>query len=705
MTNTLSEWESRLSETVRGLETQKAGGLLRAVPERSEWERFLGTVKATYSEWRGNWLKFPHCLIVLYGGVAFFGYDTNRFWPEFARALGRDRIPVNQQTDLNRAFLLAAGKALLPAPDVFGPGAYVSLAVSYIGIPLSLWDEFLEFCEWALWNDDWNTLPEKAWADAVEKQIGGRPRLKYFLLQNREVASVFVRELLEARSLLSQDTTLSVKELAHASLLRMEYFVEVPETDEFLRPADPDSLSLQRPHLFWDGERNRISIHLPAVPRENLPGTWRLGACSESASATPDEMMINSRAFAPWLSLTLEAGPVRESYRLAGLRPWGIFDPQRGTFASSNRDELPTRHFELIATSPLANLTRAGFDEDDHPANEQRTLPDSATCYVTSLWPTGGTARASWGESESERKTVVFRSKPKIEARLYISPGAASGCFKRKEGRLEMEHFPLICVSIPSGYFRKPHSVLKSRVEISVDHLAAAGEWKQLSEDEHREYYSWEWGDPPVKSAPQGRTLGSLKELRGIDVRPPDQRGSRRLRVICRDLGLDHDYGVTIVSRRPRVDTCWRRLPGRLLPWFALCQVETGMRWDELLLAQAVIAPQGRLFYPLLKQYLGYGLLSYEGRKWRIAESRAVMLVTSARSLEMRYCGDPSRLWSTYRYMLDSYDTEPLPEILVGGRRGEPPFFLMEWRPTDAGPLRRHLRREGVRLVANLWEP
>jgi len=704
MADTLADWESRLADTVRSLDMQKAGALLRAVPVRPEWELFLGVVRAAYSEWRERWLRFPHSLVVLYGGVAFFGYDTNRFWPEFTRAVGRDRIPVNQQTELNRAFLLAARKILLPAPDVFGPGAYVSLAVSYIGIPLSLWDEFLEFCEWALWHDEWSTLSEDAWADAVEKQIGGRPRLKDFLLQNREVASVFVRELLEVRSLLSQDKSLPVRELAQASLLRMEYFVEVPETDEFLRPADPDSLSLQRPHLFWDGERNRISVYLPAVPKENLPATWQLGGCSQPASTTPNEMVINSKAFDRWLPLTLQTSTIRESYRLTGLNPWGLFDSDRGVFVSPSRDELPIRHFELIATSPLTNLTRTGFDEDEHPTNERRTLPDASACYVTNLWPTGGAALASWGE-ESERKTVVFRSRARIEANLYISSGAASGYFKRKDGRLEVERLPLVCVSIPSGYFRKPYSVLNSRVAVSVDHREAAGEWRRLSEDDRREYYSWEWDDPPVKTSPQGRTLRSLKDLGSVDLRPPDQRGSRRLRIVCRELGLDHDYGITVVSQRPRVSSCWKHLPGRLLPWFALCQVETGMRWDELVLAQAVIAPDGRLSYLSLRHYLACGLLSYEGRRWRIAESRAVLRVVSHSSLEMRYCGDPSHLWSTYRCMLDSYGTEPLPEIQVGGMRGEPPFFLMEWRPTDAARLRLYLRRARVRLVANLWEP
>jgi hypothetical protein len=261
----------------------------------------------------------------------------------------------------------------------------------------------------------------------------------------------------------------------------------------------------------------------------------------------------------------------------------------------------------------------------------------------------------------------------------------------------------LVCVSIPSGYFRKPSSMLRTRVTISVDNHAAAGAWRRLSGDEQQEYFSWEWHDPPVVSNPLGLTLRSLKELRSVDLSQPDLRGARRLRVVCRELGLDLDFGISLVSQRPRVNRCWEGLPGKLLPWFALCQDELGMRWDELALAQAVIAPQGRIPYMLMKRYLSCGLLSYEGRRWRIAESRAVIRRQQPLSIEVGFCGDPSILWTTYRRMLDSYGNEPLPEISVGGGTGEPPFFLMEWRSSDEGRLRQYLGREGVRFVSDLW--
>ena len=91
-------------------------------------------------------------------------------------------------------------------------------------------------------RDDWTGWSDEKWSEIAIKRAGGRTRLRNFLLDNREAASDFIQEMHKARKSLSEDQSLKISDLQQASLLRQEYFDEVPETAEFLRPEDPDSV-------------------------------------------------------------------------------------------------------------------------------------------------------------------------------------------------------------------------------------------------------------------------------------------------------------------------------------------------------------------------------------------------------------------------------------------------------------------------------
>jgi hypothetical protein len=151
-------------------------------------------------------------LVLLYSGLAFFKYDDNTFWPQFARAVGENAIPTNKQTEINQAFGLSARDFDLPIRKNTRGIDFVGSAIAYIGIPLSLWDGFLDICEWALWRNDWNAMSTEEWADAIERRAGGQRRLKRFLIDNRETARDFVKELLDAREILSNDPHLTIRD-------------------------------------------------------------------------------------------------------------------------------------------------------------------------------------------------------------------------------------------------------------------------------------------------------------------------------------------------------------------------------------------------------------------------------------------------------------------------------------------------------------
>ena len=235
---TLEYWENYFSKAFQNIDKskrEKAGALLPIIPDREKWNQFLESVKTEWQSWRKNLKEFPSSLIVLYGGVAFYEYYTREFWPQFAEAIGHDLSP-GQRQGANEAFVLVAEQHDLKIRQRQNGTDYVGSAVHHIGIPLSLWDEFLEVCEWALLTHNWNEFPDEQWSEFATKRSLGRTRLENFLVDNRDTASDFIKEMHEAREILIKDQSMTIGDLKQASLLRPEYFEEVPETAEFSSP-------------------------------------------------------------------------------------------------------------------------------------------------------------------------------------------------------------------------------------------------------------------------------------------------------------------------------------------------------------------------------------------------------------------------------------------------------------------------------------
>ncbi len=491
----LANWEENFQKALQVIDKAKrqtAGALLSAIPSHEEWDEFLGLVKAEWQAWRKDLRSYPHCLAILYSGLAFYEYDENRFWPQFAKAIGSGSLPDNQQGEINRAFAKAAESLGLKIRWRDSGTDYVGSAIYHIGIPLSLWDGFLEICEWALWQDDWKGLSDEEWSEAATKRAGSRTRLRNFLLHNREAASAFIQELHDARKILIEDQHLTIGDLQQACLLRREYFDEVPETAEFLRPANPESLFQERALLVWDEQRFRISLHLPAVVRDKLPATWKIGTHTQKAAATPNTLTLNSAAFTPTLLLQLESGQQSETQRLRGIKPWGLFDLEKNRFVNPERQQLPIGSYVLISPEKLDDISRKGFDEEENPVNEAYELDDGALFYVTRLWSMGKTAELSFTQAGVVRK-LDFRSSFKIEARIFAGEGSYAANFSRFKEYIKIERLPLLCVVIPFGSFQNTESVLQRKFRVSVGEQPTDGKWEKRHEDDSQEFYFWRW--------------------------------------------------------------------------------------------------------------------------------------------------------------------------------------------------------------------
>lgn len=275
---------------------QRAGALLRCVPDRTEWEELQQMLKN--SPWAveltvqpGN--PFPYLLLVLYAGVAFHEYKDATFWPQFCRVVGLSSLSPTRKRKLNGNFAQAAKAAGFPIIQNDAGCSFVGTAVFFIGVPVFLWDEFLIVCEWALYCKDWKNFSDDQWREELQKRFGRWKRLLKFLIENRKAAAGFIQEMLDARKMLTEDDQLNLSDIRQASILRPEYFEEVPETAEFLRPNNPESLLQRRPRLLW--RDNRIAIHLPPVSEEDA--AWRFDKKTQPASNVATEFPIHGKAF------------------------------------------------------------------------------------------------------------------------------------------------------------------------------------------------------------------------------------------------------------------------------------------------------------------------------------------------------------------------------------------------------------------------
>lgn len=747
--DTLFQWEKCFAERLDKItpdQRQKAGTLLALIPNRNEWQEFLSVVR---SEWlslqnKPHWR--PGCLLTLYGGLAFYEYRENTFWQQFADAAAIPSLSANQQKEINESFAYVAGKYGLRILKREHGSDYVGSAIYHIGVPLSLWSGFLEICEWALWQDNWRHLLDDEWKESISKRAGSRTRLIRFLTDNREAASDCIQEMLDARRLFSESESLTISEVKECLFLREEYFEEVPETADFLRPANPDSLFRDRARLVWEEQRNRICLYLPAVSPDKLPATWHIGDIQQQASNTPATLVLNAAAFSSHLSLGLQSNSHTETQRLLGLSPCGLFDLQRNKFVNHDREQLPIGAYAIISASKLY-IKRKGFDEDEdeNPLNELYELKDGTTCYVTRLCPKAKIAEIEITDQHQTKK-IRFCSREGIETRILPGIGNLAMRFIHTPERIQVERLPLVCVSIPTGYVNDAESAVRSKVQVTIgdaQNYRVCGEWQELSiNNKEREVFFWCWDSKPLRknyetTSHHGWDMDFWKSLKP-NYETPDLTGSQAIQIRSLALGLQDEHVFDVLTSRSLPEDCWKNLPGDYLPWVLLCQSSKGMQWDELANLRNLIAPDRQDDDRLQRQlydYKRFGFLTRDGGAWTITESRA-KLQCDETVCEVSFCGDPSILWGLYRHITNftsdaaakpqtakpspangrprlikksstafkqSSPSFPIVEIVSCSSR--PPFLTMRWRCDLKEKIQHFLKQSSVRIVSDLWRP
>jgi len=697
---TLSEWESGFRSSFQQIVSpDKAGFLLKVIPDHSEWDKFTIDIKNEWGVFRENLSKYPCCLVVLFGGIAFYRYDENTFWPEFIKVTNESLNPA-KQNEIAGHFANAAKSLGLKILSKEKRVSYVGSAVHSIGVPIALWDDFLEICEWALWNPKWRSLPDNEWSDVIGKRLGGRKRLRKFLLDNREMANVFIREVLDAREILTSDPNSSIKDIAQASILRYEYFDEVPETADFFRPENPESLFRNRAKLIWNESGAQISIYLPAIDSDKLPAKWIIGELSQDAASTPDEIVLNTAAFTENISLEFISDKHKDVQRIKGANGWGLFDLGRGGgLVNANRQELPISNYLLASPEKIEILARDGFEDKESVVNDPFEFSDGSRCFITYLWPISNFADLTLKIGNQQHR-IRFRARLKIEAKFF--PGRfnrAAHFVHLANDRLKVEHLPVLCVSIPTGYFKDNKEILNTGFNVFIDQHKAPGGWENCKDhtDGDRELFFWRWDGPPaIKIETKSR------QLKDLTYKAIDLKGDRQVSI--NSINFNIIYNIHLAHSYNGMDRCWQKLPGSYVLWFLLCQSTQGMKWDDLVLAKNIMAPQQRVSYYLLRKYAELGFVVQKGRLWKINQSRAVIRSANGKC-EMSYCGDPSILWGLYRYICYQrmIPIEQLPIIEVIDKRGELPYLHVTWDAVMQKELAIFLKRKGIYLTSQLW--
>jgi hypothetical protein len=708
----LADWEKRFALSLREIlkdQRGKAGAMLPVIPSRDEWDQFVAEVRNEWWHWEWIFTLNPGCLVVLYDGVAFYNYRSGAFWDGFAEVVGASPIPVNVQTAINRSFTNSAKRFELRV----APGNFVGSAVAHIGIPISMWDGFLHVCEWALWTDGWDDCADNTWRDAISRRLGGQARLIRFLIDNRDAATQFVTEMLDARRVLSADRTLTVSGIAQALILRVEYFDEVPETADFLRPDDPESLFSDRANLAWNEERQTISLHLPPVDSKSLPARWCCNGCVQPATDTATELAINSIAFTTTLRLELQSKNGPACQRIAAIDEWAIYDELRKRFVNRGRDLLPVSTYTLISLQPLKPNLGYGWSQDpEDPAIDlAHELADGTRIYLSRLFPESRRPKLQIGDGPwihfAQRRNVALRvfcgDKPRNAARFSILP----------TGMIRTETWPRPFLEVPLSLVRDDD--IPSEFIVWLDGKRACGKWKLYEfdppdveeEKAERAFYFWQWDEQPIPPPPTQTTIHrsfSALDNNVIQPRVLNWTGEHTLHVESRRLGrlsfgAEQECKFELVQPTP--DHLWPNNWGDYMACVLLAQVQDEATWEEVRFAREATAMWTDInlnaVYYQIRKLEQHGFLVVRGHRYLDFHSRITLTNFQHNSFRGEFCGLSSKLYDLTRIV------QPLKIAVAPSERGYPAKLHIDWHHDKRHAVRDACANLKIENVQRLW--
>jgi hypothetical protein len=257
-------------------------------------------------------------------------------------------------------------------------------------------------------------------------------------------------------------------------------------------------------------------------------------------------------------------------------------------------------------------------------------------------------------------------------------------------------------------------AVLRTKFKLSVDSSKGLGRWEKSSfETDGKEHFIWDWNSQPIQSESSGKKVKTFQDL-AREWKPVKLEGNHSI-CIASEHGTHYSLDVDLVNATDDFRDCFRNLPGKMLPFSIICQTSDGMTWDDIMLAREIIDKDGKLYFGQLCKLADHGLLRKSGRKWFIAESRAIVEVkdinTSSNVILKKcvvdFCGDPSFLWGLYRYVRAKSPKGTkvsFPQIEIMTSKGFPSHCQMHWGNSHKLDIVQYFRNYGVKICQNsLW--
>lgn len=702
------------------------GACVAALPDAANLQEYLTTLRTAWSQgWCNQPTRYPHLLLRLYHCVAFLRYEGNAFWASFGEAVGDSRIADdgNRQSDVNKAFACAAEKLGLKV--ICGKdGArhlYVQSAVRHVGIPVRIWRGFVEVCERLFVEpEDWKQWPDDRWQDAIHLWLGGRKNLRAFFVENRSTAAKWIDEMVEARRILEKNPDWTLDDVAQVSHLRPEYFDEVPETANFLRPTDTETLFRDRPRLRlrWQPGSVAIQIETPRLKSESLlPADWFVLGQRVKASTNPVPIPLHSGAFRQDLALKLvRAGEELKSFRLGGLAPWGLWSESSGAFISLQARELPMDDYVLVSKSPLDFANRDGWlgdNADETRWNQEAQMPDGSTCFVSRLVPDA--RRASLEVLGWHR--ITFAPRARLELRVFPRETERFFLTFNPPNSIALPAWPRFVLKAPKGLLAntadETQTLLEKEFHFVTRGTRIPGHWlhdedasRHLEGEDVFFYRVQEDWLPPSHKARPTRLLRDFHDLGRIEPPAPQPHElTIQLRATRHGVIPFGDSPEIHFTKEPPLSASHAEklyVPFRdYWPWYVLTVAQDHATWEEIRLAFDMMSDGDTKFNPYpFQQIERHGLVIRRGRRWTNFSNRILFGRHDGGTCTCRYAGLTNAIFSVVRQI------EPLRKIVARWERGHPPHLeiCFSLRGNTDRRLRQACQQAGIRIMhASLW--
>ncbi|MDQ3750202.1 MAG: hypothetical protein M3367_14500 [Acidobacteriota bacterium] len=641
------DWNSHFEDEFNKIAAErrrKPGAFLSVVPDGADWENYLDFIRR---EWRfGRITEFPFCLLTLYAGVAFYDYESGDFWKPFAAAVGVKSISPVQYHQLTDFFLQQAKEIGLVTLVSSRGKDFVGTAIFQIGVPLTFWQEFLKICEDFWWREDWKKFSSDEWEAFVTRKVGGLARLKRFLVDNPNTARRFIAEVHDIRHLVASGA--DVAEIVQMSFLRPEHFAAAPETEQFISPQK-NLAFLNRFQLIWNENQAKISIYLPPVAAAELPAVWRLGDLEQRADIYQQEFSVNGRAFQSKLSLKFEGSSKFETKKLDGIEIWAIFDDETNRIVNIERANLPLKSYTIVSAAPLEEIALKGFDEEIEP-NEKLNLRDGFECFINRFSPMERKAQISFA-CNGKKHELKFRTKNRVEIFLLAGLDCNAAQFRLYENTLKTDCLPVPCLILPTDLFDGEEIDLAEKFKVSLDAQTSAGNWEKARDDNNQTFYFWRWDS-------------ATKARKKLD-----------LTIESEGLAIKKEFKIEVLQPKANLPDCWTNLSDKFLPFVLLAQPnfksDKGTTFDEMREIKEIIQPHGRFVnLGFFHFYKNLGVLKGNGNRWQFAKSKIYFGANNDGSF-LRFCGNPSFLWQTLRYLAERLPKAEFGKIEVVSKKGD----------------------------------